>query len=248
MGIKVITILFKNEEEIQGLYKNLLDSLESFTLLITMNSMPINRIKAENVVYIGDCNNVGFGTAINRTLELIKDEDMLFFMNSDVRIKSINFNRLHDLVSSNYLIGPSCVSENLIIQDTFRRDITLFGIMWRIFKRVFMANKGSLGFEYLLKEQINVDWIIGGCFVIKGRGFLKLNGFDERYFMYLEDQDLCLRARDMGMEILYTNAMVCQYEADRKSLNLKNLFLIKQHIKSLITFILLHPKVFFTLK
>ena len=248
MGIKVITILFNNEEEIQGLHKNLLDSLESFTLLITMNSMPINRIKAENVIYIGDCNNVGFGTALNRALDLIEDEDTLFFMNSDVRIRSINFKKLHDLILSNHLIGPRCVSENLKIQDTFRRDITLLRIMLRIFARVFKANKGSLGFEYPLKEQINVDWIIGGCFVIKGKSFLKLEGFDERYFMYLEDQDLCIRARNMGMEIIYTNAMVCQYKADRKSLNLQNLFLLKQHIKSLFTFSLLHPKVFFSLK
>lgn len=248
MGIKVITILFNNEEEIQGLYKNLLDSLESFTLLITMNSIPVNIIKAENVIYIGDCNNVGFGSALNRALELIKDEDTLFFMNSDVRIRSINFKKLQDHISSNYLIGPRCVSENLKIQDTFRRDITLMRIMMRIFTRVFKANKGSLGFEYPLKEQMNVDWIIGGCFVIKGKSFLELDGFDERYFMYLEDQDLCIRARDMGMEIVYTNAMVCQYKADRKSLNLQNLFLLKQHIKSLFTFTLIHPKIFLSLK
>ncbi len=56
------------------------------------------------------------------------------------------------------------------------------------------------------QEAAAVDWVSGACFLVRRSGFLALGGFDEGYFMYAEDIDLCWRARRSGWEVLYEPA------------------------------------------
>jgi len=48
-----------------------------------------------------------------------------------------------------------------------------------------------------------VDWVSGACFVARRRALVELGGFDEGYFMYAEDTDLCWRARRAGWGVAY---------------------------------------------
>ncbi|MHB1974089.1 MAG: glycosyltransferase family 2 protein [Acidimicrobiales bacterium] len=49
-------------------------------------------------------------------------------------------------------------------------------------------------------------WVSGACFMARRSAFESLGGFDERYFMYAEDVDLCWRARRAGWSVLYEPA------------------------------------------
>ena len=246
--IKIVTILYKNDNEVKELFDNLQQHLDHFEFIISMNSVPINRMTSNSVLYIGDGKNVGFGSALNRIIPVVEDEDILIFMNSDARISKINIDRLLNKVQSNHIVGPKCVANNLHVQDTFRRDVTLGRLIRRVFFRVFKGVGGSVNFEYPWVPERQVDWVIGGVFVIKSSCFKKLNGFDERYFMYLEDHDICLRARKTGMKILYSDCLVCDYAADRKSINIRslgNLKLFVIHLISFVKFMFIHYKLFF---
>ncbi|HXX88746.1 MAG TPA: glycosyltransferase family 2 protein [Acidimicrobiales bacterium] len=48
-----------------------------------------------------------------------------------------------------------------------------------------------------------VDWVSGACFMARRAALEELGGFDERYFMYVEDVDLCWRAHQAGWQVLY---------------------------------------------
>jgi N-acetylglucosaminyl-diphospho-decaprenol L-rhamnosyltransferase len=51
--------------------------------------------------------------------------------------------------------------------------------------------------------RVPVDWVSGACFMARHRALKDLGGFDESYFMYLEDLDLCWRAHRAGWGVAY---------------------------------------------
>lgn len=52
----------------------------------------------------------------------------------------------------------------------------------------------------------DVDWVSGSCFLIRRTTWDAIGGFDEGYFMYAEDSDLCWRARQAGWEVAFEPA------------------------------------------
>ncbi|MDT8325694.1 MAG: glycosyltransferase, partial [Bacteroidota bacterium] len=48
-----------------------------------------------------------------------------------------------------------------------------------------------------------VDWVTGACMLLPRRAWDSVRGFDERYFFYFEDVDLCMRLRRQGWDVLY---------------------------------------------
>jgi hypothetical protein len=55
-------------------------------------------------------------------------------------------------------------------------------------------------------ESIAVDWVSGACMLVRREALASVGGFDERYFMYWEDADVCRRLRERGHTIRYVPA------------------------------------------
>ena len=56
------------------------------------------------------------------------------------------------------------------------------------------------------------DWISGACLMIRRDVLEAIGGFDERYFLYCEDMDLCRRVRDRGYAVGFEPAVTCGHE------------------------------------
>lgn len=69
-----------------------------------------------------------------------------------------------------------------------------------------------------LAGPICVDWIAGLFMAMRGETFRQLEGFDERFFLYCEDADLCLRAWNAGLEVSVVPAPPVTHVAQRQSL------------------------------
>jgi hypothetical protein len=61
----------------------------------------------------------------------------------------------------------------------------------------------------------NVTWLAGLFLAMRADTFHRLNGFDERYFMYCEDVDICLRARQLGLSVNQLCDLRITHDANR---------------------------------
>ena len=59
-----------------------------------------------------------------------------------------------------------------------------------------------------MDKKQEVDWVVGGCFMIRRDVFTQLGGFDERFFLFFEDTDLCRRVGLAGKKVLYDPRIV----------------------------------------
>jgi len=68
-----------------------------------------------------------------------------------------------------------------------------------------------LGVRFAPNKKQKVDFVSGGFLFIRKKLFERLNGFDENYFMYVEDSDLCYQAKKRGFKVLYSNKATVQH-------------------------------------
>lgn len=58
----------------------------------------------------------------------------------------------------------------------------------------------------------NVDWVSGAAFIIRTGAYRNLNGFDEQFFLFKEEEDLCLRLRHAGLKVLYDPSITIAHD------------------------------------
>ena len=82
---------------------------------------------------------------------------------------------------------------------------------------------------------LDVDWVSGACFLVRRNAFEQVGGFDESYFMYLEDVDLCWRLGRAGWTVAYAPAAEVTHLQGR-STDRHPYRMILEHHRSLLRF------------
>jgi GT2 family glycosyltransferase len=92
------------------------------------------------------------------------------------------------------------------------------------------------GYSYWRQTDVRQDvaWVSGAVLLIERAAFSSVGGFDERFFLYKEDEDLCLRVRHAGGRVIYEPAAVARHQgsvvADRgESLAESTTYFIAKH-------------------
>lgn len=148
--------------------------------------------------------NAGFGKSVN----IGSREAMgryFCFLNPDTLLVSENINAIineFERKGTIGIIGPKIISEKNQAQWwSAGKDATLLDLIGN-----------NIGFQrskkiWESKEKIPCDWVSGAALFIRRELFQKLGGFDENFFMYYEDIDLCRRAKKIGSEVIYFPAV-----------------------------------------
>jgi len=86
----------------------------------------------------------------------------------------------------------------------------------------------------------SVEWIAGMFMLFRSAAFRKVGGFDERYFLYYEDVDLCARLRRAGYDIRVEAAVRVVHDARRDSR--RSVRYMAWHLSSILRYFLTRPR------
>jgi GT2 family glycosyltransferase len=176
----------------------------------TDKSVSIVRKHFKNVRIIENKKNLGFATGNNIGISESSGEYILLLNNDTILLTPLShiINKLKKNQSIG-VIGGLLRYENGQIQPSIGYEHTPLRIIFfwlNIFNiksipTIFKKN------EYDLKKynkDRRVDWVLGAFLVTRRSIWDKLNGMDEKYFMYVEDSDYCKRVRKNGYHILFS--------------------------------------------
>jgi GT2 family glycosyltransferase len=199
-------------------------------LYIIDNSSRINLKKFflnKEITYIYLPKNVGFGAAHNHIINMLNSEYHLV-LNPDIEfdpsIINLLINKLQKEKFTSFIV-PKIVYPNLDIQFVCRRHPTIL----KLFKRKLGLSK--LDYEEEYKGKPFYPDFIHGCFMLfKTYDFINLGGFDKRFFLYMEDADICKKIKVNNKRILYYPKVKAIHHHQKGSSKSLKLFLI--HILS----------------
>jgi len=200
--------------------------------------------KHKEIEYIGVGKNIGFGAGHNVVLSKIKETSKFHLvLNPDVSFKPsvlpnlISALKKEDCVS---MIAPKVLFPNGKHQYSCRRFPLISELLVRRFtflQPLFSSTKFKG--QYKDKDLNNpffVEWVTGCFHLYKTSDFVALQGFDERYFLYMEDVDVCKRIDELSKKIIYyPNEEIVHVLKQGSSKNIKLFF---RHATSAIKYFL----------
>lgn len=158
--------------------------------------------------------NAGFAKANNEGVKSAIGQ-FLLILNNDTHVPEGAIKKLLEIKKHHPeygIVAPVILNPDKSYQLSFGKDLHFFS---EIFLK-FFANKWYQIYYKLKKGKINinVDWVTGACFVINHKLYEQINGFDNNFFIYIEDADFGKRIRQLGYKIhLTSEARIIHYLA-----------------------------------
>lgn len=166
--------------------------------------------------------NLGFSRANNKGFH-VSSGDFVLFLNTDTTFFSGALTTLRDKMKKDPEIGaagPILVNKEKKCQVSFggKRGYFHEAVLKLFLNRIYQRRIGRLR---TVKE---VDWVSGACLFVRRKAFEEAGQFDERFFLYYEDIDLCFRIKNCGWKIVLLPQAHIFHEggASTSSLSLKS--------------------------
>lgn len=152
-------------------------------------------------------------------------------LNPDIRITGNPFPMLMAALQDGEVAAsaPVIVGTGGAIEDSARRFPTLYSLIGKA------AGLGD-GTYAEPHERENPDWLAGMFLLLRSAAFREVGGFDEKYFLYYEDVDLCWRLRRAGYQVAQDRSVSVMHDARRESR--RNLKFARWHLASMARYLL----------
>ena len=215
----VIIVAYNSCDFIPACLKSVRDACEGVdSQIIVLDNGSKDRIKPEikkffpEVLWLDSEENLGFGKGCNLA-EKQATKPFLFFINPDTVVSRDSFTKVLDFMEEHPesgTVGCRILNEDGTLQWACRRSFpTIISAVSKTVGLAAMFPKSKLLASYNMTYAdpdavTEVDAISGSFFCIKRDLYESLKGFDEDFFMYGEDLDLCFRTKAAGYKNYYT--------------------------------------------
>lgn len=187
-----------------------------------------------DIHYLDTEANLGFGKGHNYVIDQL-DSKYHAIVNPDILLSDDAFSKMIEYMDNNEDIGmciPKIIDEQGNLQPVYRKELTIFDMFIRMFcSKLFPKRIASHTLQDMdYSKPFQVPFGQGSFLVIRTQLFKALNGFDDGFFMYLEDADLCKRVNQVSKLMYYPGSTVI-HKWEKGSHKSKTLF--KYHVSSM---------------
>lgn len=218
LDLSIIIVTYNSEKYIGACVDSIAQNVRGLTyeVLVVDNlstdSTPAILQQKQNVQLIRNEKNFGFATANNKGIAQANGNFILILNPDIILTPETDLKALMDYFKTNPstgIISPRLFYEDGKVQENARKFpslLTFFIRGFRLEKYVqrFSFYKNHSVFSYIsCTTPVEVDWVIG-AFMFTPKEIIRQVGlFDQRFFMYYEDADLCSRMKRKGYSIVY---------------------------------------------
>jgi GT2 family glycosyltransferase len=156
--------------------------------------------------------NLGFSRAVNLASNK-SSSDFVMFLNPDTIIENGFFESAKIFMNTNPdvgIIGPKILDPDGCVQGSARAFPTFCSLLTgrrslitKLFPGSLLARASILSNNSDGKTPMEVDWVSGACMFVRRDALDEVGFFDERFFLYWEDVDLCKRMVAGGWKVVY---------------------------------------------
>lgn len=155
----------------------------------------------------------GFGTNHNAAFCYCKTPCFIV-LNPDIRMPESRtlLNLTNQLEPKKGVLAPLVLNSAGEMEDSVRDNLSPLSLLFRAFgfrKRLQLDKKTPSGIQFY--------WLAGMCLVFNASAYRHVGGFDERYFLYCEDYDVCARLYLSGYSVSITSGVSVIHDAQRNS-------------------------------
>lgn len=164
----------------------------------------------KDAILIQNQTNRGFAAANNQGLAIARGKYILYLNNDTLFLEDTlsEMVRFYDEISGNAIIGSKLLNKDLSHQhsvfdfDSLSNRFGEYFFVYHVAKRSKTFNKFHL--NYLRPDTTMQVDVVKGAFLFSGRDEMhRLGGFDETFFFYNEENDLCWRLKQSGGQVWY---------------------------------------------
>ncbi|MEL7605871.1 MAG: glycosyltransferase family 2 protein [Sedimentibacter saalensis] len=255
MDLSIIIVNYNTRDLTNQTIDSIIKHTENidYEIIVVDNSSDKNqqcRYKNEQVIILPDIDNHGFGHACNVGAKAAKGE-LLLFLNSDTLINDSSLMKCVQYMKNNQNIGV--LGARILLRDGtldhgckrgFPTPSAAFYYYAGLDKKYPASRKfGAYRQTFLCETVTNeVDSVSGAFLMISKVLFENINGFDETFFMYGEDLDLCYRVKEKGYKVIYYPEAVIIHLKGQSGLHKSSKIVIYHFYNAMLLFYKKHYK------
>ena len=233
--IAVSVVSHGHESMVDRLLEQLLVCPEVSRIIVTRNIKESSNYPTDSRISVVDnALPKGFGANHNAAFQMCRDE---FFcvLNPDIEFLGNPFSVLLEALKSERVAvaAPLVVSPAGLIEDSIRYFPRPAALLMKFLFKADGRYSAKPGQECFFPE-----WCAGMFMLFRSQDFERLGGFDERYFLYYEDVDICVRVWQQGVRVVACPKVSVVHDARRDSR--RSLKHLRWHLASMMRFFWRH--------